>query len=412
MSGLPEWRRLLGSGVSLTGGAVTQAAIGLVAQLILMRLLMPEDFGSFAITMATCSLVQMVLSLRLNVMIIRATDAELTAERCKRYRAALVWETVASAAVTLTWFALADLLTPFSLVLVLSLSLGQWTNQEVAFYERRMAYGRIVMVESGAQVFGHMLALALANIGAGAGALYVRELVVALLRLLSFARIGALAAPVWRMPTLAELRPLMTEARTLWLDGVLEGGIARVVILGAGLHGQYWVGIFAQSLRLATIPHQLAAPTLVRMGANMFSRLSDPLARRHLLRRLLTAALVALTAAALVAVALSGPVIPTVLGEHWRPAVPVFRAMAGVVVFFSCFELLRAYCVSQHLMRPVLMARLSQYAVFLTALGTVWLVALKDGDAIGLLALALSATYAVPFAILAMALRSAQARGQ
>ncbi|MBI3445979.1 MAG: hypothetical protein HY055_11620 [Magnetospirillum sp.] len=67
MSRLPPIGQLIRSGAFLTGGAVIQALAGFAAQIILMRLLLPEDFGHFALVLAGCGLVQMLLSLRLNV---------------------------------------------------------------------------------------------------------------------------------------------------------------------------------------------------------------------------------------------------------------------------------------------------------------------------------------------------------
>ncbi|MBX9634171.1 MAG: oligosaccharide flippase family protein [Magnetospirillum sp.] len=401
MSAVSGLGRIMSGGAFLTGGALVQAGLGLVAQLVLMRQLIPEDFGRFAVVLAVCGLVQMVLSLRLNALIIRVPDQEMTPERRDRYRAALLWETVASTVVTLVWLAVSDLMSPFALMLVASLSLGQWSNQTVAFYERRMAYGRIVMVEAGSQILGHALAVGLVLSGVGAAALYLRELMVAVIRLAAFARIGALSTPLWRSLSMADWRLLIAEARAIWVDGVLESGLARMIVLGASaLGGAHGTGIFAQSQRLATIPHQVLAPVVVRMSANLFSRIQDKTARLALLFRLTLFTLSGLAVAAVAAAILAEPLIPPLLGEHWRPASKVVVAMSGVIIFFSSFELLRAYCVTQHRMGVLLAARLSQYAVFLTALG----IAARADDPMMALALGLSATYGVSFGVAAFGL--------
>lgn len=392
-------RLLVGSGVVLTVGAAVQALAGFLAQMVLMRLLFPEDFGRFALILAACGLVQTVLSLRLNVLIIRLSDAEMTSERVSLYRAALVWESVASAVVTLVWLGLAGLIALDSLALVVALALTQWTSQVVIFYERRMAYGRITLVETGSQMLGHGVAVALILSGAGAITLYAREVVVALCRLAAYARIGALSSPEWRQPRWGDLRVLASEVRIYWLEGVSEGGFTRLVVLCSGaIAGSHGTGLLAQSQRLALIPHQLIAPVLSRLSVNAFSR-ADGGQKRRLLAFLLSGALALLSVAALLAIVFADPVVPFLFGEHWRPAAAVLVALAGVVIFFPTFELLRGYCFALGLLRPVMWARVVQYATFLAGALLSWGVA----EPVSVLAVSLSAAYGAAFALLAIA---------
>ncbi len=392
-------RLLVGSGVVLTMGAVAQALAGFLAQLVLMRLLFPEDFGRFALILAGCGLVQTILSLRLNVLIIRLPDAEMTPERVSLYRAALVWESVASLVVTLVWMGLAGLMAPDALALVAALALTQWTSQVVIFYERRMAYGRITLVETGSQMLGHGVAVALILLGSGAVTLYVREAVVALCRLAAYARIGALSPPAWRLPRREDLRFLAGEVRIYWLEGVSEGGFARLVVLCSGaVAGSHGTGLLAQSQRLALIPHQLISPVMSRLSVNAFSR-ADAGQKRRLLALLLSGALASLGVAALLAVAFADPVVPFLFGEHWRPAAAILAAMAGVVVFFPTFELLRGYCFALGLVKSIMWARIAQYAAFLLGAGLAW----SGAEPVSILALALSAAYGAAFAVLGVA---------
>ncbi|MBM3565562.1 MAG: hypothetical protein FJX42_05560, partial [Alphaproteobacteria bacterium] len=356
----------ISGGIFLTGGAVVQALAGLGAQLILMRLLWPEAFGEFAAVLASASLAQVVLSLRLNVLIIRISDAEMTEDRRERYRAAMVWETLAATAVTLILLAATGYLFAYATVLVLSLAIAQWTNQAVAFFERTMAYRRIVTVETGSQIVGHAAAVALVLAGAGSAALYLREFIVTLVRLGAFARVGALSRPVVRLPRWAEVRALAAEARGFWTDAILDSGFSRLVILtAAGIGGTHGAGIFAQSQRLAIVPHQILSPVASRLSANLFSRIEDSAARRRLLIGMTLAMAAILLPAAGLAAVYADPFVPWALGEHWRPAAGVIIAMTGVIVFFPAFELLRIYCLTQRRTRLVLLARIIQYAVFL-----------------------------------------------
>ncbi len=385
-------------GVALTLGAVVQGVLGFLAQLALMRLLVPEDFGRFAIAWAAISVVQTVLSLRISVLIIRLPDAELNAERRHQLQAALVWETLFAMVVTLVWLAVADLLSGYTLLLVAALSLTHWTGQAVAFFERSMAYPRLIAAETAAQVSGHFAAVAVAVMGGGAAALYVREAVAALARLATMAWIGAVDAPRFRLPRWFELRRLVKETAGFWTDGVLEGGFARIIILATGaVAGFHGTGLFSQSQRLATIPHQLAAPVTARLAVNVFSRTPDPIQRRRMIVRGCAAVLAIMAAAGTVTVVVADPIVPMLFGEHWRAAVPLLRAMTGVIVFLTAFELLRAYCFAVGRSRLVLIGRLAQYAAF----GAFVAAALVCSDPVATLAWGLSAANAAGFLVIA-----------
>jgi len=353
-------------GTALTIGTLVQVLSGFFTQLLLMRYLIPEDFGRFAVILAGGSLVQTFLSLRLNVLIIRLQDDETHLHRlCS---AALIWETAAATAVTLAWLGVAGLISTPVLILVASLTLGQWVNQAVAFYERGMAYGSIALVEAGSQVSGHAVALALLFSDAGPLCLYIRELTVVLVRLGAFGIIGALPKPYWRKPSMAALRELWRHSRGIWSEGILEGIFARTVVLvSGGLYGLHGAGLFAQSQRLAMLPHQFLAPVLSRMSVNLFSRSVCRDARNRLALKLATGAIALLSMAVAVTWFWARELVPWLFGEHWRDAGMVLRSMIGVIFFLSLFDLARSFCYSHGWVKPILIGRVVQIVVILMA---------------------------------------------
>ena len=400
MKGIPPLADLIRGGAFLTGGAVVQALVAFAAQIVLMRLLVPEDFGHFALVLAGCGLVQMLLSLRLNIQIIRAKDQDLDADTTALYHSALCWETLAGALITLAWLAVAGMISPLSLILVVALALGQWANQALSFWERSMPYSRLALVDTGAQLIGHAAAVALVLTGAGVIALPLRELLVVLVRIGLLFRIGAVRFGRWRWVTLDEWLSLFRDTRDIWTDGVVEGGFSRLVVLGSGwVGGAHGAGIFSQAMRLALVPHQFLSPVVSRLYANLFARLTDEDERRHVLVRVGAWTALGLTLGAGLAVALADPVVPMLFGAHWFEAAHVLSAMAGVILFYSLFELVRAYCLSQRLTRYVLTARAIQYAVFSGGLAG----AMGSADISGL-ALALSVSYAAVFIAVAVPL--------
>lgn len=356
---------LIKQGAALTVGTLVQALTGLIAQITLMRLLLPEDFGQFVVVLAGCSLVQTILSLRLNVLIIRLSTNAESNDQARLYQAALIWETVIAALLALIWLWASDLISGPSLILLASLTVGQWVNQIVAFYERGMNYGRITIVETGSQLAGHAIALIIVLSGLGAIGLYLREFASILFKLIAYGAIGALPRPVWVWPRLDACRQIWREARGVWAEGILEGVFARLIILTAGaMIGLHGAGLFAQSHRLAMLPHQFLAPVISRMSANLFNRTSDLRRRRYLAWRLGLATIALMLPGIAITWFWAVDIVPWLFGEKWREAGSVLRAMIGVMLFLSLFDLLRSFCYAHKWVRPVLWARATQILVF------------------------------------------------
>lgn len=356
---------LLRQGMALTVGTMVQAVIGLIAQIVLMRILLPEDFGKFVMVLAGCGLMQTILSLRVNVLIIRLPDDERDGEQARLYQAALLWETLAAAIAALVWLVLADLASGPALILLISLTLGQWVNQITSFYERGMNYSRITLVETMSQLLGHAGAIVLVLAGAGAISLYLRELLVICCRMGAYAAIGALPRPLWVRPSLADCRRIWHEARGVWAEGILEGIFARLIILTSGtLAGLHGAGLFAQSHRLAMLPHQFLSPVISRMSANLFSRTENPHRRHVLALHLSLAAMVILLPGVAIIWLWAPQLVPWLFGDKWRDAGTVLQAMIGVILFLSLFDLLRSFCYSHKWVKPVLWGRVVQIALF------------------------------------------------
>lgn len=362
----PSRRQMYRHALALTSGSLVQAVVGLGTQILLMRLLMPSEYGTFAVVMAGCSLIQTLLSLRLNVLIIRLGHSPEEQRLAGLYQAALVWETVTCTLMAMVWLAVSDLLSVSALLLLGALALGQWVNQMVAFYERGMDYTRITMVETSSQLLGHVFAIILALAGAGAITLYLRELATIIFRTVIFAAIGALVWPKWRRPTMAELMDLWRRARAVWSEGILEGLFSRVVVLTSGsVGGMHGAGLFSQSQRLAMLPHQFLAPVVSRMSTNLFSRTQDPALRQRYALRLVSITCALLVPAVVTVWVWAPGLVPWLLGEHWREAGDVLRTLIGVIAFLSLFDLLRSFCYSQGLIWPVLVGRTTQIVLFL-----------------------------------------------
>lgn len=358
-------RSVLVGGAFLVGGTAIQSIVGLCASILLARLIGPEAFGRFAVVFATVGLSLAILTLRLPILITRATTDELSGPRGNVYLTVLFAETAAVGALSLAWLTSAGMMDQWALIIVVSQCLSHWLGANKAFYERTMRYRRLAAVETGTVVASHVLAVAAALGGAGEAALYLRELAAALLLLVGLAGCGGLTFRPLRWPSYGEIVMLIRDARSVWLDGVLEGSFQRLTILTASwVGGERETGYFFMAQSLAMRPHQLIAPFATRVAANWIRTIPDSDARRRSRDWLLGWAAGSLLVMAALVVLLADPVVPAILGSQWQGAVPVLIAMSGVIVFLTSFEILRVYGFVVRHDRDVLTSRIAQYGGF------------------------------------------------
>lgn len=357
-------RAFVRNGALLTGSSLVQSLAGFASQLILMRLLVPADFGGFALVLASVGLVQVIFSPCLGTLAILARDDEYTEAFCHRLNSAMAIEAVFSLLLMLAWQAMVGISSLWVFPLVLTLALSHWLNSVTTFFERGMPYRHLTAIETGSQVTGHAAALLLALAGAGVASLYLREAVVVLVRLAMMLKLGAIPRWPLRWVSLAEWRLLLAGTRVPWLDGIVDGGFQRLTILVVGmLCGTHGTGLFVQAQRLALVPHQLLSPVVVRLAGNMFCRIGGRDAFQTLMR-IGVLLFLPLAGAAAGAWAFADVVIPWLFGAGWREAGPVMAAMAGVVLGYSMFELVRAYCLAQRHNTLLLTGRVMQYVIF------------------------------------------------
>ena len=159
-------------------GQIIQVVIAFAANIVLVRYIAPEGFGRFAITLATASLIVSLLSIRVNTLIIRVPDGELTRSVEERYFSYLTIETLFALLVGLAWVSFSGNAGKYELSLVVLVCVQHWINQNKSFFERGMPYIRLGLIETGCAVFANLAAVIIAISGAGVMALYFREFVL------------------------------------------------------------------------------------------------------------------------------------------------------------------------------------------------------------------------------------------
>lgn len=347
---------------ALVIGQVVQVAIAFGTNIVLVRYIAPEGFGRFAITLATASLILSLVSIRVNSLIIRVPDGDLTSSLEERYFSYLTIETLVALVIGLAWVGLAGNPGALELSLVVFICLQHWINQNKSFFERGMPYVRLGIIETGCAVFANLATVLVALAGAGVAALYFREALLTLTMFASLSFVGGITWRRFRWLPLVEWVSVIREGRGIWLDSVLEGGYQRIAILLAGLvGGDRGAGFFFQAQRLAILPNQLLSPLVSRLAVNLFGRDNDPDSRKRLRNRQLMILAPILLIATAATILFAIPVVTWVFGATWTKSGELLIAFAGVVLFTSLFEYLKSYCFVTQSMRTLFMGRVAQY---------------------------------------------------
>lgn len=359
---------LLG-GSLLASGGVAQALLGFTSNLVLVRYLMPTDFGTYALALAVVSTAFAVVSLRLTTLIIRDPAIDDSPERRRMYVGALAAETCLAATIAIAAVAVLGGMTILAGAVILAVAGNHVLGTVRAFYERRMPMAQLAAVESAAALVSHGFAALLVVGGAGALTLYIRDVVALLTMAVGLWLVGGLHLPAPRRLTVTEWRNLLREGGGLWLDGVAEGLFQRLTImLAAWFGGSRDAGFFFQAQRLAIVPQQILFPLVGRTAMVWLSRLEDAPSRRTGRIRLLWATTVVLGFAALGAIAFAEPIVPLLFGEAWRPVAPLLVLLSGFIMFGTLFEVAKVYCLATSRTPILLIGRIAQYAAFLLVL--------------------------------------------
>ena len=369
-----DYKKLKSASILMVSGNILQALLAFGVNLILVRHITPGEFGRFALILAGSFLIYSVVSSRINVLIARMPESEYSPEVKETLFSAMTLETIAATSFILLWLIVSDSLGFWEFLLVGAVGLRHWTDLNKAFFERNLPYRQLAIVETGASTGGHLITLSLVLIGVGWIVLFIREILISLFNLFGLWCVGGITLYRPRFLTLDEWLALYTDAKGVWLDGVLEGNFQRLTILLAGLFGSEIVaGIFFQAQRLALVPHQFLSPIVNRILALWFGRTEDVKIRDAGRNKALKILFLPLLLAGLLTVLYADPVVPWLFGLNWIRVADLLAYMSGMVVFCTLFETLKSYCLATRETLTLFGGRVVQYIGLLAPTALVFL---------------------------------------
>jgi len=332
----------------LLGGSASQSGVAFISSLFLMGLLLPEDFGRYALISANVALVNAILSLRIPDVIVRLSENELRQDLGSLITIHFGQNLLVSI-ISIGLLSTLGLFGIESLIIVLAIAMNNWTVLLTRIYERKFEYRTITIVENGASMAINILTVIGAFLGFGGIVLFLRDLGRGILQygvLIAMRRVPDIT---FSLPDRNAFARLRHSASGIWLDGVAEQMYYRLTILLLGaIASEKEVGIFFQARRLASVPTELMMPVTSRMAYNYFSQKVQGGERLRKLGMLLIVELIVLTISAGILIVWGQELILLLFNEQWLPIFSVLIALLGYLVLQPVFETLKSFAMAEN----------------------------------------------------------------
>ncbi|WP_455133502.1 lipopolysaccharide biosynthesis protein [Microbacterium aurum] len=378
-TGTPSLGASASRGAAVTvGGQAIRVIVQLAGIMVLARLLTPSDYGLLAMVTAIIGVGDLVRDFGLSSAAIQAR----TLSRGQKNN--LFWiNTSIGLALTLTAIASSWLIAGFygdprlqaiTAALSVTFLLNGLSTQFRADLSRSLRFGRLVVVDTGAQLGALIVGVSMALLGCGYWSLVgqaVAQTVVAL---------GILIIVTGWMPGWARrsepMRGLLSYGVNMFGTQLLSYASRNVdsIVIGARF-GAGALGIYNRAFQLMMLPLlQMNAPS-TRVALPVLSRLQDDPPRYG---RFITFGQTALLTVVGAVLALLGAqadaVIRIMLGTQWLEAVPVFRILLVAGFFQAAGYAVYWVFLSQGLMRQNLYYSLVTRPLMIAAIlfGSTW----------------------------------------
>lgn len=355
-------RRAVAGAAWLSSSGYTAFGLNFAANLILVRLLFPRDFGTFALASSAVELLSIFSGLAFSqgvIQLAREPDVEDTGYRmtlvlCGGLAAlgiavAGVLGVTRGPSIALLFLAL------FSVRLVSTLSYVY-----TAWLEREFQYRPLALIRLTATTAALGLVIALAARGAGVWSLVARE---AMLVLITYA--GLRLFTPWRYTG----RFHRGTAQKLWAFGArmfvtraLEVVNFRVDVFVLGLlAGTVALGFYDRARFLSELGHYLVSFAAVQVAFPLYAKFKDDTERLAASYRIIHFFLIrAMLPVVLVLVIMPADVVLVLYGSTWRDSIPALPWLAGYAFFLPILDNVKVLLTGTGRLREAMLVRLGQ----------------------------------------------------
>jgi O-antigen/teichoic acid export membrane protein len=359
--------RVLANISYLTSGSFLQIVFGFCSNILLVRFLDPEHFGTYAVIFAALSMISSIISLRIPIHIIKAKEIS-TSEQSELYFLTLL-EICLFIAVGLLLIVFFDFNPTYFIVAILSLCFSIFFSFQKALVERIMKYKLLVGIETAAMFISHSLAIYFAYHNFGVLSLFLRDLMFAGLGTMLLFYFGYFVRPSLPKINTIPFKRYLQSVGFIYIDQSFEQLLTRFrIILIEFISGPTGTGIFFQAERLATVPHQLMQSIVGRFALNYFSRINED-NRKFVFLYILLACFFFGAIILFFASLYIDPLILFLYGPQWSDVSKVFMLLFGMVVFLPSIELIKSLAYAENNKWSLIILRGSQIGGMLLPLG-------------------------------------------
>jgi len=325
------------SGVALMlGRGMAFRMLGLLGNLALARLLVPEDFGLVAIGLTVINVGQLLASSGIGVQFITRAEPPTHAE----LRAIVGLQLAATSALGLITAVIAGLIGGDALVtavMMFALPITAIRSPATLLFSRRMEFSRTVRIEITEIITYLVFSIAAAFCGLGVWSLALATLLRSVAGAYVAVRLSpaGLVLPSWDV---ARVRSIFGFGARFQATSTVQIGHDAALTAGIGIvAGLTTVGLWSFAGRILQLPH-LLFDALHTIGMPAFSRLhdagEDPAAVRELVERLVNVVAIAAAGVMCPIVAASPAAVPLLFGENWSGVSDILPG-AGFAIVLS-----------------------------------------------------------------------------
>ena len=245
--------RVLANISYLTSGSFFQIIFGFCSNILLVRFLEPEHFGTYAVIFAGLSLISSIISLRIPIHIIKAKEISAN-QLSELYFLTLLEICLFVVAGSLISF-IFDFNLSYLIIAILSLCISMLFSFQKALVERKMKYKLLVSIETVATLISHSIAIYLAYYEFGVLSLLFRELMFAGIGIMILFYFGFFVRPPLPKIKTISFRHYFQSIGFIYIDQSFEQLLTRFrIILIEFISGPAGTGIFFKQSGLLRFP--------------------------------------------------------------------------------------------------------------------------------------------------------------
>ena len=337
------FRKAISGGLWMVGINYVSFVISLVGQIILVRILVPEDFGIFALALSISEIIFLLSNFCIDMPCIVLQDEPDVFDTGMYLSLFLV---IIMAILTLVAGVIAHLfynreIVIFLIILCIVKMVQLPTMIYSASMEKDLLFKRNAAISGIVRSFALIVALGLAYVGFGAWSLLAREVLMAVFLLLGMIFFSNYKF-LYRFNRKVAVKIWNYSYRMLFLRmGEVVYYRLPIFIIG-NISGLSILGLFDRSFYLARLPNTMLVPFTSNVSFSIYSRIKDNYEKMSegIYWSLLFVIRIALPIG-LLTFLFPETILRTLFGMNWVEAAPFLKGFSLFLVFIPLFEILK-----------------------------------------------------------------------